>query len=175
MFLNDSKDKILNQKLTFSLQIKEHKLKGKNIIANINNNAIETVIIGAHYDHIGWGKEGSRYIGEPAIHNGADDNASGVAALFQLAKILKKKEKSYNYTLVAFSGEEKGLLGSNAYLKEQNLDKASINCMINLDMIGRLDTSNTLQIFEQTSPSWNNLIDSNNTDDYFNIKKARAG
>ena len=66
MFLNDSKNKVLNQKLTFSLQIKEQKL-GKNIIANINNNAIETVIIGAHYDHIGWGKEGSRYIGEPAI------------------------------------------------------------------------------------------------------------
>ena len=93
LFLNDSKDKILNQKLTFSLQIKEHKLKGKNIIANINNNAIETVIIGAHYDHIGWGKEGSRYIGEPAIHNGADDNASGVAALFQLAKNSQKEGK----------------------------------------------------------------------------------
>lgn len=176
LFLKDSKDKVLNQKITFSLQIKEQKLKGKNIIANINNNAIETVIIGAHYDHIGWGKEGSRYIGEPAIHNGADDNASGVAALFQLAKILKKQKESYNYTLIAFSGEEKGLLGSNAYLKEQNLNKANINCMINLDMIGRLDTSNTLQIFGTgTSPSWNNLIDSNNTDSYFNIKKSKSG
>ena len=93
-----------------------------------------------------------------------------------MAKILKKKKESYNYILIAFSGEEKGLLGSNAYLKEQNLNKANINCMINLDMIGRLDTSNTLQIFGTgTSPSWNNLIDSNNIDGYFNIKKSKSG
>ncbi len=176
LFLNDSKEKILNKKLTFSLKISEKKLKGKNIVATINNNTQNNIVIGAHYDHIGWGKEGSRYIGDPAIHNGADDNASGVAALFQIAKSLKKKNKNYNYTLIAFSGEEKGLLGSNAYIKNYEQDKNKINCMINLDMIGRLDTANTLQIFGTgTSPSWNDIIDSNNTTFNFNIKKSKGG
>ena len=151
-------------------------MKGKNIVATINNNSQNNIVIGAHYDHIGWGKEGSRYIGDPAIHNGADDNASGVAALFQIAKSLKKKNKNYNYTLIAFSGEEKGLLGSNAYIKNYEQDKNKINCMINLDMIGRLDTANTLQIFGTgTSPSWNDIIDSNNITFNFNIKKSKGG
>ena len=66
-------------------------LKGRNVIGMIDNNAKNTIVIGAHFDHLGYGSEGSLHRGEPAIHNGADDNASGTAALVQLAGILESE------------------------------------------------------------------------------------
>lgn len=176
LFLEGNKKKLLNTEVSFKLSLEERKLKGKNLIAYIDNNQQKTIIMGAHYDHIGWGKEGSRYTGEPQIHNGADDNASGVAALIQLAKFYQQSSyDAYNYIFIAFSGEEKGLLGSNAYVKKRDKDIHGFNCMINLDMIGRLDTANTLQIYGTgTSPSWDDLIDTNNTYG-FKIKKSKSG
>jgi aminopeptidase YwaD len=176
LFLNDHKEILLNKRISFELNLGERKTQGKNLIAYINNQQQSTIVMGAHYDHIGWGKEGSRYIGELAIHNGADDNASGVAALIQLAKFYNQRRyNSYNYIFIAFSGEEKGLLGSNAYVKKTDQELNSFNCMINLDMVGRLDTGNTLQIYGTgTSPSWNDLIDTNNIYG-FNIKKSKSG
>lgn len=130
----------------------------KNIIGFLDNKAATTVVIGAHYDHLGFGDHSSLNTGERAIHNGADDNASGTAALLQLAKELKGKFTNNNYLFIAFSGEEKGLWGSSYYSKNSTLPITSINYMINMDMVGRL-AENKLAIYGTgTSPVWIDLL-----------------
>lgn len=129
---------------------------GKNVIGYLDNQAETTVVIGAHYDHLGYGHFGSLYDGEPAIHNGADDNASGVACLLYLAKQLKASEaKNNNYLFIGFSGEEMGLYGSKSFLKNATIDTATMNYMINMDMVGRLNKDKILAINGTgTSPVW---------------------
>lgn len=130
----------------------------KNVIGFIDNGSATTIVIGAHYDHLGYGEEGSLNTGEKAIHNGADDNASGTSALIQIAKDLKGKNTNNNYLLIAFSGEEKGLWGSNYYSKNSTIPINTINYMINMDMVGRL-SENKLAIYGTgTSPVWNDLL-----------------
>ncbi|MCB9283658.1 MAG: M20/M25/M40 family metallo-hydrolase [Lewinellaceae bacterium] len=132
----------------------------RNVVGYINNKAAQTVVIGAHYDHLGHGISGSLYTGGPAIHNGADDNASGVAGLLRLAEMLKEKgPKKNNYLFIAFSGEELGLYGSKYFVDHPTLDWEKINYMLNMDMIGRLDTSGVLLVNGVgTSPSWNEVM-----------------
>jgi aminopeptidase YwaD len=138
---------------------------GKNALGYIDNLAKTTVVIGAHYDHLGYGEDkNSRYTGNgKEIHNGADDNASGTAALIELAKQLKEsKFKNNNYLFIAFSGEELGLLGSKHFLDSATVDIATINYMINMDMVGRLsDSTKTLTIGGiGTSPVFTEVINS---------------
>ncbi|MEL6924042.1 MAG: M20/M25/M40 family metallo-hydrolase, partial [Bacteroidota bacterium] len=106
---------------------------GKNVLAYLDNGAETTVIIGAHYDHLGMGGSGSRHTGEAAIHNGADDNASGVAAMFQIAEHLKTSgnAKGNNYLFIGFSGEEMGLFGSKYYVENPTVDLTKVNYMLN--------------------------------------------
>jgi len=133
---------------------------GKNVIGYLSNNADNTVIIGAHYDHLGHGEEGSLYRGEERlIHNGADDNASGVVCLFELADQLRNKELKNNFVFIAFSGEEKGLLGSNYYVKNMPFSNNQINYMLNMDMVGRLEGDKISINGVGTSPSLR-MIDS---------------
>lgn len=147
-------------------------LTGHNVIAFLNNKAPNTVVIGAHYDHLGYNElGGSTYRKteneKPQIHNGADDNASGTAALIELAEVIKKAHLSkYNYLFIAFSGEEEGLLGSNYFCKHPTIDTNKINYMINMDMLGRLDsTKNTFAIDGVgTSPTWNTVLNKINID-----------
>ncbi|MFY7734318.1 MAG: M20/M25/M40 family metallo-hydrolase [Bacteroidia bacterium] len=147
-------------------------LTGHNVIAFLNNKAPQTVVIGAHYDHLGYNElGGSTYRKteneKPQIHNGADDNASGTAALIELAEIIKKAHLSkYNYLFIAFSGEEEGLLGSNYFCKHPTVDSTKINYMINMDMLGRLDSNkNTFAIDGVgTSPTWNTALAKINID-----------
>jgi len=122
---------------------------GGNVIAYLNNNAEYTVIIGAHYDHLGMGGEGSLYREGEAIHNGADDNASGVAMMLHLADSLQQKDspKNNNYLFIAFSGEEEGLLGSNYFVKNPTIDTKKVSYMLNMDMVGRLNTENNLAVY----------------------------
>ncbi len=112
---------------------------GHNVVGYIDNGAATTVVIGAHYDHLGWGHDGnSLYTGPEAIHHGADDNASGTAAVIELARLLKNsKDKNNNYLFLNFSGEELGLIGSNYFVNHATIDTAKINYMINMDMVGR--------------------------------------
>jgi len=138
---------------------------GHNIAGFIDNGAQFTIVIGAHYDHLGYGAEGSLFRGEPAIHNGADDNASGTAAVIQLAKILKAKKSDYNFLFLAFSGEENGLWGSNYFSKNSTVSLDSVNFMINMDMVGRMNEEKTLAINGVgTSPVWNEVLEEVNTD-----------
>jgi Zn-dependent M28 family amino/carboxypeptidase len=134
--------------------------KGRNIVGYLDNGAKNTVVIGGHYDHLGIGRFGSRHLGEPQIHNGADDNASGIASILLLAKALKASElKNNNYLFIAFSGEELGLYGSKYYVNNPTVPLESINYMINLDMIGRLNAGKVLAINGAgTSPAWKEIF-----------------
>ncbi|MEO8066977.1 MAG: M28 family peptidase [Flavobacteriales bacterium] len=128
-----------------------------NVVGYLDNGKENVVVIGAHFDHLGYGDEGSLYRGEPAIHNGADDNASGIAVLLQLANDLKEMDvaRGNDYLFIAFSGEEKGLYGSNWWTKHPTVPLEKLTYMINLDMVGRLDSAKTIAISGVgTSPSW---------------------
>ena len=131
-----------------------------NVIGYIDNGADKTVVIGAHYDHLGHGEIfGSLHAGEPAIHNGADDNASGVAAILQIGEYCLANFDHANFLLIGFSGEERGLWGSNYYVKNPTVDLSRIEYMINLDMVGRLNAERKISINGVgTSPTWNEVI-----------------
>ena len=145
-------------------------ITGRNVIGYIDNDAKTTIVIGAHYDHLGYGGEGSLYREkDKAIHNGADDNASGVAIMLNLASRLKIKNSqsemkdTNNYMFIAFSGEEMGLLGSNYFSKNPTIDKKSMNYMINMDMVGRLKNDNTLAVYGiGTSPIFKQTLKAHN-------------
>jgi hypothetical protein len=138
-------------------------ITGTNVIGFIDNKSSSTVVIGAHYDHLGTGGEGSLHRGEPEVHNGADDNASGVAVLLDLANKIKGTKLSKNYLFITFSGEEMGLLGSNFFTKNPTLDLEGVSYMLNLDMVGRLREDKTLSVSGTgTSPIWPQVLNSSN-------------
>ena len=140
-------------------------ITGRNVIAYLDKKAEKTIVIGAHFDHLGMGGQGSLHRGDSAIHNGADDNASGTAALLALAKVFKYETLKSNILFVAFSGEENGLWGSNYFVKNPTLDLKTINYMINMDMVGRLNEEKSLAIYGVgTSPSFSKVLDPINTD-----------
>jgi len=116
----------------------------QNIYCYLNNHADSTVVIGAHYDHIGHGGSLSlAYSLRNQIHNGADDNASGVALMLCLASTHRELlNKDYNYLFVAYSAHEIGLHGSSAFYEYIHSKVKPISYMINFDMVGRLDMRN---------------------------------
>lgn len=149
---------------------------GHNVIGYIDNGAAQTVVLGAHYDHLGYGEDGNsrNTTHEPAIHNGADDNASGTAALIELARQLKtSKAKNNNYLFIAFSGEELGLYGSKYFTDHPTIDLKKVNYMINMDMVGRLnDSTKVLTIGGYgTSPTWGKAITTPYFENNLAIKK----
>ena len=138
---------------------------GTNVAAYIDNGAPYTVVIGAHYDHLGLGEDGNSLFPNAArehmVHHGADDNASGTAGLLEVAKWIKgRKLHHFNYLFIHFSGEELGLYGSKAFVKDQRMDSAQIAYMINMDMIGRLnDSTHALTVGGVgTSPVWEDVV-----------------
>jgi hypothetical protein len=120
----------------------------------------EVVVIGAHYDHLGRGGQGSLAAREGEIHHGADDNASGVAGLLELARTFAAERKSVRRTLVfiAFGGEEEGLLGSSYYVKNPSRPLAQTVAMINLDMIGRMKENKLIVGGVGTAAEWKEWI-----------------
>jgi aminopeptidase YwaD len=159
--VSDSSDQLLQIEVSFEL-IKKYR-HSQNVIGLINNNQSETVVIGAHYDHLGYGEDGNSMIKsvKGLIHNGADDNASGTSALIELAtQLTKKTYRKYNYILIAFSSEELGLLGSKYFVDSHDFVKQPIKFMINMDMVGRLnDSTKTLTIGGYgTSSDWSTIF-----------------
>ena len=110
----------------------------------------EYIVLGAHFDHLGLGGKGSgsRVPDTVGVHHGADDNASGVAMVIELAHKLAASPESHKRSIVvvAFSGEEEGLLGSKQFIDSSNIDLKKVNAMFNIDMVGRLTDSTKLQI-----------------------------
>ena len=154
-----------------------------NLAAYIDNGAKYTVVLGAHYDHLGYGEDHNSLHAnadkDHMIHYGADDNASGTAALLEMAGRIKsnKKMHHYNYLFVNFSGEELGLYGSKAFVKQEGLDSNTISYMLNMDMVGRLnDSTHALTVGGiGTSPSWAEVVTMGGSDFKVVIDSAGAG
>lgn len=156
-------DKTATLDIKLNAHIGEKKRTGHNVIGYIDNGAATTVVLGAHFDHLGYGEDGNSMLrtGEKLIHNGADDNASGTAALIELARLLKaSKAKNNNYLFIAFSGEELGLYGSKYFTENPTVNAGSFNYMLNMDMVGRLnDSTRVLSVGGYgTSPQWASVI-----------------
>ncbi|NII24580.1 M28 family peptidase [Pseudoflavitalea sp. X16] len=157
------KDESATYDIKIKVAIGDKKRTGHNVAGYIDNGATTTVVLGAHYDHLGYGEDNNSMLrtGEKLIHNGADDNASGTAALIELGKLLKvSKNKSNNYLLIAFSGEELGLNGSKYFTEHPTVDLQQVSYMINMDMVGRLnDSSKTVTVGGYgTSPFWGEAL-----------------
>lgn len=150
-------------------------ITGNNVIGFLDNKAENTIIIGAHYDHLGFGGEGSLYRDSiKAIHNGADDNASGIAVLLNLAAKLKTKNTNNNYLFMGFSGEEMGLLGSNYFVKNPTIDTKKVSYMINMDMVGRMKKDSSLAVYGTgTSPIFKQVLKSHNNN--FRLVQQESG
>lgn len=137
----------------------------QNVIGKINNNAESTIVIASHYDYLGKGIVGvssPEYKGD--IHYGADDNASGVAALLMLAKQMKASPKlfqNHNYLFIAFTGNNQDLMGSKHFLRSTMAQKSNIKCMLSIEKIGHLDSTEKQLMINAigTSPSWKEVLD----------------
>ena len=125
----------------------------------------EFVIVGAHYDHLGFGGEGSLAPDSREVHNGADDNASGAAALIEIARTITGGAPLDRSTLfIAFTGEEKGLWGSGHFVKNPTVDLSKSVGMLNLDMVGRMD-GDALTVFGfGTAQEWDQVVDDANAE-----------
>jgi Zn-dependent M28 family amino/carboxypeptidase len=118
-------------------------VSAQNVAGYLDNGAEYTIVIGAHYDHLGLGLDHNSLDANPEgkIHNGADDNASGTAGVIELARYLTNNgvKEQHNFLFLCFSGEELGLYGSKKYTETPTIDLAKVSFMINMDMIGRLN------------------------------------
>lgn len=140
----------------------------------------EYIVIGAHYDHLGHGGIGSnsRMPDTTAIHYGADDNASGVALMMDIANKINKNKTKFKRSVifVAFGAEELGIVGSKFFFKDKLIDASKIKAMINLDMVGRMNPEKRLQIGGSgTATEFNEIIDVINKKYQFLIQKNPDG
>ena len=154
--------------------------QAKNVVAVLVGEgplAEETIIVGAHYDHLGYGGAGSLAPWTKEIHNGADDNASGTAALLEVARQLALREEKPRRRIVfmAFSGEERGLLGSAHYVREPRFPLESTVAMVNMDMVGRLSDNKLIVAGTGTATEFEPLVDRLNERYQFNITKQPGG
>jgi hypothetical protein len=170
-------DQSANLTIDLKTALGNKKRTGHNVIGYLDNGAAHTIILGAHYDHLGHGEDhNSLWTGEPEIFNGADDNASGTALVIELAKWLKNsKLKKNNYLFICFSGEELGLFGSKYFAQNPTIPLAYVDYMINCDMVGRLnDSTNTVTIGGYgTSPEWGKILPEKTN--YLNVKFDSSG
>jgi hypothetical protein len=137
----------------------------------------EVVVVGAHYDHLGMGGFGALDT-TTAVHNGADDNASGTAALLEIGRLLaqRRPRPARTIVLVAFSGEELGTLGSSYFAQHpvpQPID--SLYAMLNLDMVGRLRNARLMALGAATAKEFPSLLDSLNTPARFDLRASGDG
>jgi hypothetical protein len=155
-------------------------LTGKNVIGILPGRdpvlRNQTVILGAHYDHLGLGGFGSLDPDSTGlVHNGADDNASGIAGLIQVAARLAASPPARTVVFIAFSGEELGLLGSAYYVKQPIYPLTGTLAMVNLDMVGRLRNGRLIVYGAQTAKQFPALLDSLNWYAGFDLKAQGDG
>ena len=173
---SDWEEKLVKKsiKVTLKVDMKERNSTGYNIAGYIHNNKPQTVILGAHYDHIGMGVENSMYKGAPAIHNGADDNGSGTTMLLEMmGYYATRKDTNYNYLVLFFSAEESGLIGSKYYASHSTLPLPTVAYMINLDMVGRLREDRFQLSGTGTAAEWDAVLEESIHD--LDIKKDPSG
>lgn len=139
----------------------------------------EDIVVGAHFDHLGSGPFGSAATGDSAhlIHHGADDNASGTAAVLEIARLLStaRPRPARTVVFVLFSGEEEGALGSVYYADHPDLAMDSTRAMINLDMVGRMRENRLLVLGVRSAAEWQALLDSVNTSYRLDVRASGDG
>lgn len=137
----------------------------------------EYVVVGAHYDHLGWGDRHFALDTVHAIHYGADDNASGVAGLLEMAEYLSHEHQSLKRSIlfIAFSGEEEGLFGSDYFVEHPLVPLANVVAMLNMDMIGRMEDSTLIVEGTGTSPAWKDILPSLPEASTFHLKMNKSG
>ncbi|MEZ6069777.1 MAG: M20/M25/M40 family metallo-hydrolase [Pirellulales bacterium] len=152
----------------------------KNVIGVLEGSgphADETIIIGAHYDHLGWGGPGSFVPDLEVVHNGADDNASGTVALIEVARQLAAREQPLprRVVFVAFTGEERGLIGSAHYVAHPLFPLEKTVAMLNMDMVGRLNDEKLIVQGYDTASEFEADIDAANETGGFELTKNTGG
>lgn len=153
----------------------------KNVVGVLEGSgplADETIVIGGHYDHLGFGGEGSLAFGSKDIHNGADDNASGTTMVLEMARRLAGQNDPLprRVVFILFSAEERGLLGSQHYVDNPLFPLDKTIAMVNFDMVGRLNSGMDLTVYGTgSSPGFDTIIDSLGKAAGFNIKKINDG
>lgn len=171
-----------NASITTDLELS--KVKTMNVIACLPGNEKELrdeyIVIGGHYDHLGMGGQGSgsRATEVIAVHNGADDNASGVASIIEIAErmVYYNEEFKRSIIFVAFGAEEPGLIGSKYFVDNPPVNISSIKTMVNIDMVGRLREDNSLQIGGTGSAAeTEDLLKKNNEEYHFKLAFSSAG
>jgi Peptidase family M28/PDZ domain/PA domain len=161
-------------------------IPAKNVVGYVEGSGPlkeEAVVIGAHYDHLGRGERGTKDLGSTAIHYGADDNASGTAALLELARRYagRKEREGRRIVFVAFSGEEKGLYGSLHYCENPPFPLKATVAMLNMDMVGRVRPDEKTKKDRLvvgglgTAKSFEKLLDEANTSFDFHLGKDKSG
>jgi hypothetical protein len=160
----------------------QKKAEVKNVIAVLEGegpHADETIVVGAHYDHVGFGGQGSGSLAPwtHEVHNGADDNASGTATLLEVARQIATSGKKPQRRIVfmAFTGEERGLLGSAHYTKEPRFPLDNTVAMYNLDMVGRLADNKLIVYGTGTAKEFDPLVDELGKKYEFKITKQPGG
>ena len=160
---------VANYTLTLSIDIVRREAPSFNVVGILPGSdpklKDEAIVLGAHYDHLGRGDEGSLAPREGEIHHGADDNASGVAGLIELARMLSIQNPKPRRTVVfiAFSGEEEGLIGSSYYVNHPVVPLQNTAAMINMDMIGRLKERKLIVGGIGTAQEWRSMVDADNS------------
>jgi metal-dependent amidase/aminoacylase/carboxypeptidase family protein len=160
-FLKNNASPRKNQASKIPPTAPEGLVKMKNVVAMLAGQgplAEETIVIGAHYDHLGVRKTPN---GDTVVYNGANDNASGVAVMLEAAELLARREKKLprRIVFIAFSGEESGLLGSFYYVSHPLVPLEKTIAMINLDVVGRMEGDILITIGTSTSPALAKLTD----------------
>lgn len=168
-----------NVSFSFSVDLRYEETEVSNVMGMIRGidktKSDEYIIIGAHYDHIGWGAFNSSYKGKPTIHYGADDNASGVSALIDLATHIARQPLRRSVIFIAFNAEEMGLLGSAHFVKNSPVDLSKIITMINLDMVGRMQSNNLTVFGSGSGDTFDEVLNAVAEQYQINISKNNEG
>lgn len=167
-------------RLVGEVEVQREKAEVKNVVAVLEGEgplAEETLILGAHYDHLGWGGSGSMVPKERVVHNGADDNASGVAVLMEVARTLalRREKLRRRVVFIAFTGEERGLLGSSHYVGSPLVPIEKTVAMLNMDMVGRLRDDKLIVAGSGTAGRFAELLDKVNQSRGLELTKTPSG
>ncbi len=167
--------------VSMTAEVRRDDIQAFNVIAVLEGEgplADETIVIGAHYDHIGMGAFGSRSGGRREIHNGADDNASGSCCVVELARRFASRDKkpARRLVFICFSAEEMGLLGARHYVNEPLIPLDKTICMVNFDMIGMMGDDRRVTVFSaETAEEFSGILDRANEAHGLNLNKPRGG
>ncbi len=173
----------ITQRVNAEVSLKKEIVEVPNVLGMIRGSDSvlkdEYIVIGAHFDHLGYGGSGSGSLAPDSavVHNGADDNASGIAGILELAEKLSfnKKLLKRSIILMAYNAEEEGLLGSKYYVNNPTIDLSSVIAMINMDMIGRMSDNKVTIGGTGTSPGFETLLNDVNEKKEMQLKMSPEG